>query len=61
LVRCELPQAVVCEFEFRVLAPVFETNTFSIHGEPDDDGKIIKLWVRRDDGALVINAQATLK
>jgi 3-methylfumaryl-CoA hydratase len=61
LVRSELPHAVVCEFEFRVLAPVFETNKFSIHGQPNADGKTIKLWVRRDDGALAVQAQVTIK
>jgi 3-methylfumaryl-CoA hydratase len=61
LVRSELPHAVVCEFEFRALAPVFETNKFSIHGQPNADGKTVKLWVRRDDGALAIQAQVIIK
>jgi 3-methylfumaryl-CoA hydratase len=61
LVRFELPHAVVCAFEFRALAPVFETDEFSIHGQPNADGKTINLWVRRDDGTLAIQAQATIK
>jgi len=61
LVRFELPNAVVCAFEFRALAPVFETDEFSIHGQPNADGKTINLWVRRDDGTLAIQAQATIK
>jgi 3-methylfumaryl-CoA hydratase len=61
LVRSERPQEVVTEFEFRALAPVFETDQFSIHGQPSADGKTIKLWVRRGDGALAILAQATTK
>ena len=61
LVRSELPQVIVSEFEFRALAPVFETTHFSIHGEPSTDEKTIKLWVRRDDGALAILAQATIR
>lgn len=61
LVRFELPHAVVCEFEFRALAPVFETNKFSIHGQPNADGKTIKLWVRRDDGALAMLAHVSIK
>jgi 3-methylfumaryl-CoA hydratase len=60
LVRFELPHAVVCEFEFRALAPVFETNQFSIHGQPNADGKTINLWVRRDDGTLAIQALAKI-
>jgi 3-methylfumaryl-CoA hydratase len=61
LVRFELPHAVVCAFEFRALAPVFETNKFSLHGLPAADGKTINLWVRRDDGTLAIQALASIK
>jgi len=61
LVRSELPNAMVSEFELRVLASVFENSKFSLHGEPNADGKTIKLWVRRDDGALAIQALATIK
>jgi 3-methylfumaryl-CoA hydratase len=61
LLRCELPQAVVCKFEFRALAPVFDIDKFSIHGQPNADKKTINLWVRRNDGTLAIQAHATIK
>jgi 3-methylfumaryl-CoA hydratase len=44
----------VKSFSFRALSPVFDTTRFSVHGTPDATGA--KLWVRRDDGALCMEA-----
>lgn len=60
LLRRERPQAVVTAFDFRALAPVFDTHDFSVHGQPGDNGTV-KLWVRRHDGALAMTATASVK
>ena len=46
----------VTSFTFRALSPVFDTTPFTVHGTPDADGA--KLWIRRDDGALCMEATA---
>lgn len=58
LLRRHLPAAVVTEFEFRAMAPVFDTGPFSLHGTPQDGG--YRLWVRRGDGALAMDAKAVV-
>jgi 3-methylfumaryl-CoA hydratase len=60
LLRCQMPQAQVTAFEFRAMAPVFDTEGFSLHGQPQADGKTIQLWVRRQDGALAMDAKAMI-
>ena len=44
----------VKSFYFRALSPVFDTTPFSVCGTPDSDGA--NLWVRRQDGALAMEA-----
>lgn len=51
--------APVAEFNFRALATITDTDDFSVHGARRDDGSI-RLWARRADGALAMDATATL-
>ena len=60
LLRREIPDAKVETFEFRAMSTVFDTHDFSVHGQPEPDGKSIRLWVRRYDGALAMTAKATI-
>jgi len=60
LLRRELPDATVEAFEFRAVSTVFDTHDFSLHGQPEQDGNTIKLWVRRHDGAMAMTAKATI-
>jgi 3-methylfumaryl-CoA hydratase len=46
-------------FQFRALAPVFDTAAFAACGRAEGDEAA--LWVRRDDGALAMEATATLE
>ena len=46
----------VNSFTFRALSPVFDTTPFTVCGTPTDDGA--KLWIRRADGALCMEAEA---
>jgi 3-methylfumaryl-CoA hydratase len=44
----------VKSFNFRALSPVFDTTPFAVHGAPGPEGS--RLWIRRDDGALCMEA-----
>ncbi|MEP5152170.1 MaoC family dehydratase N-terminal domain-containing protein, partial [Planktotalea sp.] len=57
LLRREMPQAQVTAFDFRALAPVFDTNAFSVHGTQTETGTA-RLWIRRHDGALAMEGHA---
>ncbi|MDG2340588.1 MAG: MaoC family dehydratase N-terminal domain-containing protein, partial [Paracoccaceae bacterium] len=60
LLHREKPDATVHSFEFRALTTVFDNETFSVHGVANADGKTFQLWVRRQDGALAMNASARI-
>ena len=56
--RQDLPP--VAGFAFRALATITDTDDFSVHGAAQTDGSV-RLWARRADGALAMDATATLK
>jgi 3-methylfumaryl-CoA hydratase len=60
LVRRQRPDAQIATFNFRAVSPLFDTADFAVCGEPSADGKTIKLWARGADGALAMDASATL-
>jgi 3-methylfumaryl-CoA hydratase len=61
LLRREQPAAEVARFEFRALRPLFDVHRFSVCGEPQPDGKSVRLWARDHEGALAMDATATLR
>lgn len=61
LLRRETPEAIVRSFEFRAMSTVFDNETFSVHGAAEQDGKTFHLWARRQDGALAMDAKATIE
>ena len=60
LLRRERPDADVAEFRFRALRPVFDTAPLAACGAPADDGTV-RLWIRDAEGALAMDATATLR
>jgi 3-methylfumaryl-CoA hydratase len=60
LVRRKLPDACVIHFSFRALAPLFDTDAFSVCGEPSADGQTISLWAQNSRGELAMQAEARL-
>jgi len=48
-----------CTFDFRALAPVFADQPFTLCATVN--GLSADLWVRREDGALAVEAHATLR
>jgi 3-methylfumaryl-CoA hydratase len=47
-------------FEFRASRPLFDIAPFDVCGKPDQDGKILSLWAQGEDGAIAMQATATL-
>jgi len=61
LLTRELPDAAVSRFAFRALKPTFDLNDFEVCGRrSSDDAREIHLWARHADGALAMDATATL-
>ena len=61
LLRRERPDADLARFEFRAMRPLFDINAFAVCGQPQPDGKAIRLWARDHEGALAMDATATLR
>jgi 3-methylfumaryl-CoA hydratase len=59
LLHEKMPDAQVTSFNFRNLSPLFDTDRFSIHGQPQEDGTI-RLWAQKSDGAMAMDATATI-
>ena len=60
LLRRQLPQAQVLRFEFKAVRPTVDIHPFSVHGQPSDDGRSIRLWGRDHEGFLTMDATATI-
>ena len=58
LLREKMPGARLAAFEFRAVRPLFDGRPFFACGEPE--GKAIRLWARDHEGALCMQAQATI-
>jgi 3-methylfumaryl-CoA hydratase len=61
LLRHQLPDAQVVSYEFRAVRPVFDTNHFWVCGQPEPDGKTVKLWAQDHEGWLTMEATAVLR
>jgi 3-methylfumaryl-CoA hydratase len=61
LLRHEKPDAVVARYEFRAVRPVFDINHFFVCGEPQSDGKTIRLWAMDHEGAITMDATAVIR
>lgn len=60
LLHREVPGAVVADFEFRAVRPIFDVHPFSVHANPSTDGKRLALWAQDHEGGLTMQATATL-
>ncbi|NMG73488.1 FAS1-like dehydratase domain-containing protein [Aromatoleum diolicum] len=61
LLRHRMPDAEVVRYEFRAVRPVFDINHFFVCGEPQADGKTIRLWAKDHEGWLTMEATAVIK
>jgi 3-methylfumaryl-CoA hydratase len=60
LLRRHAPDAVVSRFEFKAVRPTFDLHPFKVCGQPDADGKTVRLWAQDHEGWLTMQATATL-
>jgi len=61
LLRRERPDADVAGFRFKAVRPTFDLNAFQVQGQPQADGKTIRLWASDHEGWLTMDATATLR
>jgi 3-methylfumaryl-CoA hydratase len=60
LVHRHLPGATLRSFDFRAVGPLFDTEPFTVNGLLDADGARVHLWAANMQGALAMQATATL-
>ncbi|WP_310449108.1 MaoC family dehydratase N-terminal domain-containing protein [Sulfuritalea sp.] len=60
LLRRNLPGAAIAAFEFKAHKPLFDIAPFSVHGQPEGDGKTVRLWATDAEGWLAMSASASL-
>ena len=60
LLRRERPDATIARFAFRAVKPTFDVTPFAVCGSLGADGRTVRLWARHADGALAMDATATL-
>lgn len=59
LARRNVPAAQrIAHFEFRAVRPLFDLHPFWILGEPEADGRTIRLWAHDHEGWEAMRAQA---
>jgi len=61
LLRRERPDAEVASFRFKAVRPTFDLHPFSVNGQPQADGKTVRLWAADHEGWLTMDATATLR
>jgi 3-methylfumaryl-CoA hydratase len=61
LLRRQLPDAEVASFRFKAVRPTFDLNAFHVSGQPQADGKTIRLWASDHEGWLTMDATAVLR
>jgi hypothetical protein len=61
LLRCQVPDADVASFRFKAVRPTFALHPFRVNGQPDADGKTVRLWAQDHEGWLTMDAVATLR
>ncbi|NMO18400.1 acyl-CoA dehydrogenase [Pyxidicoccus fallax] len=61
LIRRNAPGADVATFQFKAVRPTFDLHPFRVNGQPQDDGRTLKLWANDHEGWLTMDAVATLR
>ena len=56
-----MPAAQIESFHFRAISPLFDTEHFTVCGQPSEDGRTVSLWAKNSRGGLAMQAQAILK
>ena len=61
LLRRHRPGADVAAFRFRAVRPTFDGVPMQVNGQPEADGKTIRLWAQDHAGWLTMDAVLTLR
>ncbi len=61
LLRREMPQADLLDFRFKAVRPTYDGRPMRVNGQPQPDGKTVKLWAQDHEGWLTMEAVATLR
>jgi len=59
LLRRELPNAVLTQFDFKAASPLFDLHPFNVCGRREAEGSVL-LWARNHLGELAMNARALI-
>ena len=57
----KMPSSQLVSFSFRAVSPLFDTEPFTVCGQPAEDGETVDLWAKNSRGGLAMQAQATIK
>jgi 3-methylfumaryl-CoA hydratase len=60
LLRREMPDADLAQFQFKAIRPLFDLESFSVCGRMDGE-KRVQLWARDREGWLAMDATAILR
>jgi 3-methylfumaryl-CoA hydratase len=60
LLRRNSPESQVARFVFRAVKPTFDLQPFKVCGAPSQNRRSVRLWAEHLDGALAMDATATL-
>ena len=61
LLRRNMPDAVLTDFSFKAIRPTFDLHPFTVLGQPQEDGKTVKLWAHDHEGWLTMQGTATIR
>jgi|SRR5580658_2456573 3-methylfumaryl-CoA hydratase len=56
LVRAAVPERAVRRFDYRALAPIFDTGPFTVNGRPEGEGA--RIWTEDSAGNLAMTGEA---
>jgi 3-methylfumaryl-CoA hydratase len=60
LLAQHMPDARLAQFDFRAVGSLFDSEPFALCGQPDADGKTVRLWAQNMRGELAMQAEAVL-
>jgi len=61
LLRRRMPDVRVTRFDFRAVRPTIDTQPFFVCGDPQPDGRTVKLWARDHEGWLTMDATVEIE
>ncbi len=60
LIRRHAPDAFIKRFEFKAIRPTFDLHPLRVNGQPQQDGRMLRLWSQDHLGCLTMQGRAEL-